>query len=230
MSVTINGSTGISGVDGSASTPAYQGGDSDTGVFFPAADTIAFAEGGAEVARFDDSGRLLVGVTSATANGGVLELSGGITFPATAVAASNANTLDDYEEGTWTPVFNATGATFTTIANVARYTKVGNQVTLVGYSQIRCSAGSGANAVTVTGLPFATPNIGNFFQGYLLGNPSIFDGSGFPLGALIQPNTSTIDLKKYSNNSGVTTAANLNSADMTDANFSFQWSITYWSV
>jgi hypothetical protein len=152
---------------------------------------------------------------------------GGIQFGGDTAAA---NALDDYEEGTWTPVFNATGATFTTTSNVARYTKVGNQVTLVGYCQIRCSAGSGANTVTVTGLPFATPNIGNFFQGYLLGNPNIFNGSGFPLGALIQPNTSTIDLKKYSNNSGVTTGANLNSADMTDASFSFQWSITYWSV
>jgi hypothetical protein len=42
-----------------------QGEDTNTGVFFPAADTIAFAEGGVEVARFDSSGNLLVGTTSA---------------------------------------------------------------------------------------------------------------------------------------------------------------------
>jgi hypothetical protein len=36
-------------------------GDLNTGIFFPAADTIAFAEGGAEAARFDSSGRLLIG-------------------------------------------------------------------------------------------------------------------------------------------------------------------------
>jgi hypothetical protein len=218
---TIAFADGTSGADAYRGYVQYQHGSTNA---------LVFATDGSERFRCDSSGRLLVGTTTATANGGVLELSGGITFPATAVAASNANTLDDYEEGTWTPVFNATGATFTTTSNVARYTKVGNQVTLVGYCQIRCSAGSGANPVTVTGLPFATPNIGNFFQGYLLGNPNIFNGSGFPLGALIQPNTSTIDLKKYSNNSGVTTGANLNSADMTDASFSFQWSITYWSV
>jgi hypothetical protein len=53
MAVTINGTSGISGVDGSAGTPAIQGGDTNTGVFFPAADTIAFSEGGAEVARFN---------------------------------------------------------------------------------------------------------------------------------------------------------------------------------
>jgi len=50
---------------GSAGAPAiYPTGDSNTGIFFPAADTIAFAEGGAEVARFDSSGNLLVGTTS----------------------------------------------------------------------------------------------------------------------------------------------------------------------
>ena len=64
MAITINGSTGISGVDGSAGTPALQGGDSDTGVFFPAANTIAFAEGGAEAARIDSSGKLRVGTGS----------------------------------------------------------------------------------------------------------------------------------------------------------------------
>jgi len=64
MTVTINGTSGIAGVDGSAGTPAIQGGDTNTGMFFPAADTIAFAEGGAEVARFDASGNLGIGTSS----------------------------------------------------------------------------------------------------------------------------------------------------------------------
>jgi len=58
MAVTINGTTGIAGVDGSASTPAVQGTDTNTGIFFPAADTIAFGEGGAEVMRLDSSANL----------------------------------------------------------------------------------------------------------------------------------------------------------------------------
>jgi len=107
MTVTINGSTGISGVDGSAATPALQGGDTNTGIVF-GTDTVGVSTGGVQRTTVDSSGRLLVGVGSATANGGVLELSGGITFPATAVAASNANTLDDYEEGTWTPTIIGT--------------------------------------------------------------------------------------------------------------------------
>jgi hypothetical protein len=66
MTVTINGTTGVAGVDGTAGTPSYQGNDSNTGIFFPAADTIAFAEGGAEVARFDSSGNFGIGTTSPT--------------------------------------------------------------------------------------------------------------------------------------------------------------------
>jgi hypothetical protein len=43
-------------------------GDSNTGIFFPSADTIAFAEGGAEAARFDSSGRLLIGTSTTRSN------------------------------------------------------------------------------------------------------------------------------------------------------------------
>jgi hypothetical protein len=54
---------------GSVSAPAITtSGDTNTGIFFPAADTIAFTEGGAECARFDSSGRLGIGTTSPTVN------------------------------------------------------------------------------------------------------------------------------------------------------------------
>jgi hypothetical protein len=64
MSLILNGTDGLSDVDGSASTPAIRGTDANTGIFFPAADTIAFSEGGAEVGRFDANGSLLVGQTT----------------------------------------------------------------------------------------------------------------------------------------------------------------------
>jgi hypothetical protein len=66
MSLILDGTNGLSDVDGSASTPAIRGTDTNTGIFFPAADTIAFAEGGAEVARFDSSGNLGIGTASPT--------------------------------------------------------------------------------------------------------------------------------------------------------------------
>jgi hypothetical protein len=64
MAITISGSTGIAGVDGSAGTPAVQGADTNTGMFFPAADTIAFAEGGVEVMRINSSSNVGIGTSS----------------------------------------------------------------------------------------------------------------------------------------------------------------------
>jgi hypothetical protein len=64
MTLILNGDTGLSDVDGSAATPAIRGTDSNTGIFFPAADTIAFAEGGVEVMRIDSSGDLGIGTSS----------------------------------------------------------------------------------------------------------------------------------------------------------------------
>jgi hypothetical protein len=58
MSLILSGTDGLSDVDGSASTPAIRGTDANTGIFFPAADTIAFAEGGTEVMRIDSAGRV----------------------------------------------------------------------------------------------------------------------------------------------------------------------------
>jgi len=86
MSVVIDGTTGISGNDGSAATPALRGDDANTGIFFPAADTIAFAEGGAEVARFDSSGRLGLGLTSPTER---LNVSGNILATGNVTAFSD---------------------------------------------------------------------------------------------------------------------------------------------
>ena len=60
MTLILSGTNGLSDVDGTAATPAIRGTDANTGMFFPAADTIAFAEGGAEIARFDSAGNLVV--------------------------------------------------------------------------------------------------------------------------------------------------------------------------
>jgi len=64
MSLILSGSDGISDIDGSAATPAIRGTDANTGIFFPAADTIAFAEGGTEVMRIDSSANVGIGTSS----------------------------------------------------------------------------------------------------------------------------------------------------------------------
>ena len=56
MALNINGTTGISGVDGSVSAPAVTGTDSNTGITFPSADTIKFSTGGVERMAITNTG------------------------------------------------------------------------------------------------------------------------------------------------------------------------------
>jgi len=67
MALNINGTTGISGVDGSVSAPAVTGTDSNTGITFPSADTIKFATGGVERMSITNSGvsGITAGITEA---------------------------------------------------------------------------------------------------------------------------------------------------------------------
>jgi hypothetical protein len=79
----------------------------------------------------------------------------GITFPATQNASSNANTLDDYEEGTWTPSITFGGAStgITYSAQYGYYTKIGNVVYYYCSIQLT-NKGSSTGDALVTGLPF----------------------------------------------------------------------------
>jgi len=78
----------------------------------------------------------------------------GITFPATQSASTDANTLDDYEEGTWTPTIigSTTAGTATYLSTTGKYTKVGRVVTVVCYMQWQSHTGTGN--MSVAGLPF----------------------------------------------------------------------------
>jgi hypothetical protein len=101
----------------------------------------------------------LISATTIGVGGATPSTSGaGITFPATQSASTDANTLDDYEEGTWTP--NVGGnATYT--VQVGRYVKIGSQVTVWG-QMIIGTLGTGSNA-DISGLPFTSANITNNF-------------------------------------------------------------------
>jgi hypothetical protein len=121
----------------------------------------------------DSSGRTLLGGVTANANGGVLQLSSGITFPATQVAATDPNTLDDYEEGTWTPVLadaDSGGNTVTHSVQEGFYTRIGNVVT-VYYRVTWSSKGSASGTVRLRGFPFAAKsNTGAFYYTGSTGN------------------------------------------------------------
>ena len=125
---------------------------------------------GIERARFNNNGMGL---------GGAVPTSGtGITFPATQSASSDANCLDDYEEGTWTPYFGSTGTqpSVTYSSQSGRYTKIGNLVYVSFYVGISALSTAGTGNLIIPNLPFIatstsysgiTPALYNFnWQGY----------------------------------------------------------------
>lgn len=77
--------------------------------------------------------------------------SGQIVFPATQNPSSNANTLDDYEEGTFTPT-DASGAGLTLTTPTGRYIKVGKVVHFT--AAVTYPATADASAAKLGGLPF----------------------------------------------------------------------------
>ena len=129
----------------------------------------------------------------------------GITFPASQSASTDANTLDDYEEGTWTPVIAdaATGGnTGTFTNNGATYTKIGRQVTLQAYlNAINTTGMTAGNAFYVRGLPFTASSTaqGNFYT-YRVGRDASTVSSSVNLGS---GNTSVI-FSLFTTNSATT--------------------------
>ena len=85
MSLILNGTDGLSDVDGSASTPAIRGTDANTAIFFPAADTIAFTEGGVESMRIDSAGFVGIGTSSPSEK---LSVTGNVTATGTNTSAT----------------------------------------------------------------------------------------------------------------------------------------------
>lgn len=81
MTITINGTTGIAGVDGSAATPSVQGGDTNTGVFFPAADVVGIATSGTEKVRVASAGQIGIGGANYGTSGQVLKSNGSAAAP-----------------------------------------------------------------------------------------------------------------------------------------------------
>jgi hypothetical protein len=78
----------------------------------------------------------------------------GITFPAAISASSNVNTLDDYEEGTYTPTVSYSGSTsgVTYTSSTGSYTKIGNVIS-VQIAIAVSNKGTGSGSVIVS-LPF----------------------------------------------------------------------------
>lgn len=139
----------------------------------------------------NDDGIPLAKVANAASDGANSDITsldaltgGQIAFPATAVPSANANTLDDYEEGSWTPdlQFGDAKVDITYNNQVGWYTKIGRLVSVSAHVSLT-SKGSSVGNATIEGLPFTasagkhstlsgrmvTITFANVFQGYAAG-------------------------------------------------------------
>ena len=119
-------------------------------------------------------------------------------------ATSNvdANTLDDYEEGTWTPSLSgSSGGTGTWASSVNTYTKVGRAVHFTAYLQCT-SLGNASNAVIIGGLPFTNASAGGY-QAIATGAASgLAIGAGNCVTAFIDVNATTIHPRLWNATTG----------------------------
>jgi fibronectin-binding autotransporter adhesin len=171
---------------------------------------------GAGAMKFDGSGNI-IWLTQASGSGLPAErmrilAGGGLTFNGDTAAA---NALDDYEEGTWTPVWKFGGASSGTVNtqtdNAAWYTKIGSMVT-VWYRGALANSPSGSGSLVITGLPYTIQNTTNQYPGTGAWSNLITFGGG--IAADGNPNSTFVNVEKLSSSTS-TGVANVQHSDCT---------------
>ena len=168
---------------------------------------------GESLAMTLNSTGLGVGVVP-SAGKGALQLSSGINFPATQVASTDANTLDDYEEGTFTPtivgITSAGTGTYTT--QLGRYTKVGRIVTCD--ISLVWTAHTGTGNMDIDGLPFSVLSTTGYAASAVIGyidNIALTAGN-IPIAVLWWFNTTKIRLNQTPTGGGAAAGVPMDTA------------------
>lgn len=168
------------------------------------------------------SAQLQAGI-SVTGSGIDLQ-TGQIAFPAAQAPAAGANTLDDYEEGTWAPAFASSGGGTPTYGAPTGgvYVKVGQVVLATGIITLSAFNTLAAGNITITSLPFTShTNTGNYATGDI-GYWQALTNAQVAIGWEIAPNTTVVNL--YASPAATVNRAVLTKADIsatTQIRFSF---------
>ena len=128
----------------------------------------------------------------------------GIDFSATADAGGmTSELLDDYEEGTFTPVYTATGLSVTHDIQNGLYTKVGDTVNFWILLGTDAKSGSSSSYIlTITGLPYACKNTASSFASGSVGLAYTWASNEQSMKWFIGANTSIISLYAGDSNAG----------------------------
>jgi hypothetical protein len=165
--------------------------------------------------QFDSNGTNKANIQNANNAGIHLCVGTGGTVTFTALGYTAANALDDYEEGTWTPAFQSTNATFSYASQGGTYTKVGRLIMASFRLQLSGSpGGTTSNSVVVSGLPFNSASLEQTYHGGAFGHYFGFNLSQTGVMAYqTATGGATVELKVVGDNLGETgvLASHLNS-------------------
>lgn len=164
------------------------------------------------------TGTTIVGTSLTVSN--QINLTGGkIAFPSSQSASANANTLDDYEEGTFTPTISGTGTagvgTYGT--RLGTYTKTGRVVVCHWYTNISSHTGTGN--IALSGLPFTSE--ASSIAACAVYHSNMGLTAGYTAQAQVTNGQTTINLEQVSTGGGATAAVAL------DTSFVLSMTITY---
>jgi hypothetical protein len=139
-----------------------------------------------------------------------LYLSGNIYLGGT----GSANALDDYEEGTWTPVIrgSTTAGTASYTTRVAKYVKIGKQVFITTY--IHWNSGTGTGNLQLYDLPFASESTVSFYQSATIGyfNNITLNANSTPIAFLNHDGSSNIFFSQIPSGGGINPFVSYDSA------------------
>ncbi len=172
--VYVSGGTDVPVTDGGTGSSTASGARTNLGVGSGDSPTLTGltlsgqAGGSLSIAGIDNNGTFTAAIATtvrsnlslATTDGPTFDhvhlTRGQVGFPATQVASSDANTLDDYEEGTWVPALSFGGATTGITYNVhtGTYVKIG-RIVFYNLTITLSSNGSASGGASIT-LPFTT--------------------------------------------------------------------------
>ena len=161
-------------------------------------------DGGGSNLAFGTSNSYGSGITNTAMfihSSGNVQLSGGLSFAGND-AETAANALDDYEEGTWTPVYQAltSNPTVTHSVQIGRYVKIGQFVNVMFRIQTSAASG-GSGALVIGGLPFVSTNVSSLFASGPVGFSSAFTNFA-PQTLLVGANGTQIQLIRNSGTNG----------------------------
>ena len=161
MTIIISGSTGISGVDGTVSSPALQGADTDTGVFYPAANQVAIATGGVQRLLVDATGTVTTGV------GALYPLVSG-----TAVASTSGTSIDFTSIPSWVKRVTVMFSGVSTNGTSALLVQLGDSggIENTGYvsTSLQMSTAAGIVDSSTAGFIIRSATAANLFSGSMV--------------------------------------------------------------